>query len=217
MARGRAAANIELSMPSITHQSLRQAIAANLGKVLTPEVAAAIELGSIVADEDRSHDPEKFGSRSYKGLTFRAERMANILEELHLMHEQHFKETEVHRLGFGLKPNYDYMLGMERSGRMIQFTARNADGGLVGNIRMYVQESLHTGTLYANEDTLYIAPEYRQGFTAVRFMQYVEDCLRAIGVREVRTDSKTINKAHRLVEYMGYKHVANKYVKVFTE
>jgi hypothetical protein len=203
-------------MPYVSHDLLRLALARNLGKELTPEVAAQIELSSVDR-EDRSHSPDKFGARIYKGLTFQVERFSEILDELHALHEQHFKETEVHRLGFGLDPNYDYMADMERRGNMIQFTARNEDGKLVGNIRMYVNESLHTRTLYANEDTLYIVPECRQGFTAVRFMQYVEDCLRAIGVREVRTDSKTINKAHRLVEYMGYKHVANKYVKVFTE
>jgi hypothetical protein len=203
-------------MAAIRLDLLRLALAQNLGKQLTPEVAAEIELAAVDR-EDRSHNPEKFGARTYKGLTFRSERFSEILDELHVLHEQHFAETEVHRLGFGLDPNYEYMADMERRGNMIQFTARNEDGKLVGNIRMYVNQSLHTGTLYANEDTLYIVPEYRQGFTAVRFMQYVEDCLRAIGVREVRTDSKTINKAHRLVEYMGYKHVANKYVKVFTE
>lgn len=204
-------------MPALSHHSLRVALASHLGQTLTPEVAAAIELAAFDT-EDRSHKPEKFGQRHYKGLTFQAEKMGDILDELHELHELHFAETEIHRLGFGLKPNYDYMMEMERRGNMIQFTSRDTESNrLVGNIRMYVQESLHTGTLYANEDTLFIRPEYRQGFHAVRFMQYVEECLRAIGVREVRTDSKTLNKAHRLVEYLGYKHVANKYTKVFTE
>lgn len=204
-------------MAALSHHNLRMALAANLGQTLTPEVAAMIEAAAFDS-EDRSHNPEKFGSRVYKGLVFQAERLADVLPELHELHEEHFAETEIHRLGFGLKPNYDYMIEMERRGNLIQFTSRDQETGkLAGNIRMYVQESLHTGTLYANEDTLFIRPQYRKGFHAVRFMQYVEDCLRAIGVREVRTDSKTLNKAHRLVEYLGYKHVANKYTKVFTE
>ncbi len=168
--------------------------------------------------EDRSHDPKKFGEREYQGIVFRSERFADALDELHKMHEEHFAETEIHRLGFGMNPDYDYMLDMERQGKLIQFTARNAETGeLAGNIRMYVQNSLHTKTKYANEDTLYIRPAYRKGFMAVRFMQFVEDALKSIGVKEVRTDSKTINKANKLVEYLGYTHVANKYVKIFSE
>lgn len=208
-------------MPTVSHFLLRQALASSLGKVLTPDVAAMIEMSSLDR-EDRSHNPEKFGVREYrtdgKLIEFRCEKFRDVLPELHILHEKHFSETEVHRLGFGMDPNYDYMEEMERLGQMLQFTARDTEtGALVGNIRMYVNESLHTKTLYANEDTLYILPEYRKGFIAIRFMQYVEGCLKSIGVREVRTDSKTLNKAHRLVEYLGYKHVANKYVKVFTE
>lgn len=204
-------------MPALSHQNLRLALASHLGRTLTPEVAAAIEMAAFES-EDRSHDPAKFGQREYKGIIFRAERFADTVDELHTMHEEHFAETEIHRLGFGMEPNYEYMIDMEKRGCLVQFTARDAETGfLAGNIRMYVQESLHTGTKYANEDTLYIRPAYRKGFMAVRFMQFVEDALRSIGVREVRTDSKTINKAHKLVEYLGYKHVANKYVKIFTE
>jgi len=204
-------------MAVLTLQSLRQAIAANLGKVLTPEVAAAIEMGAYDS-EDRSHSPEKFGTKKYKNVVFLVERISDILPELHELHELHFLETEKHRHGIGLNGNYDYLMEMERKGLGIQFTARDAGSWeLVGNIRMYMGESIHTQTLYAYEDTLFLREEYRKGLTAIRFMQYVEDCLKAIGVREVRTDSKTINKAHRLVEYLGYKHVANKYVKIFAE
>jgi hypothetical protein len=203
-------------MASLSHDKLRAAIAANLGKVLTPEVASAIEVGAFDMD-DYSHDPAKFGVKEYKGFTFQAERLRNILDDMHLLHKEHFKETEVHRLGFGLKPNYDYMLEMERRGKMLQFTTRTDDGDLVGNIRMYLGESMHTGTLYATEDTYFVLPEYRKGFMALRFWQFMEGAVQSLGVREIRTDSKVINKVNRLNDYCGYTHVANKYVKVFTE
>lgn len=198
-------------------QHLRTALVAFLGQELTPEVAAQIEMAARYV-EDKSHDPDKFGRKEYKGLVFQAERFKDIIEEIHPLHEQHFQETEKHRLGFGLNMDYDRLAAYERDGSLIQFTARDATTGrLVGNIRMYVQTSLHTGTLYASEDTYYVLPEYRKGFAALRFWQYMEDCMLAIGVREIRTDSKVVNKVHKLNEYCGYKHVANKYVKVFTE
>lgn len=204
-------------MATFNHNLLRKALASQLGKTLTPEIAAFIE-SSAFDFEDYSHDPRKFGEKLYKGVVFKVERFSDVLGELHPLHQMHFLETEVHRHGFELKPNYEYMADMERQGKMVQFTARDAETGkLVGNIRMYLQRSLHTDNLYASEDTYYVIPEYRKGFMALRFWQFMEESLKAIGVQEIRTDSKVINKVNRLNEYCGYKHVANKYVKIFTE
>ena len=204
-------------MASFDHQKLRFALGAMLGQVLTPEIAAAIEVGAL-DDEDRSHDPSKFGEQISGKLLFRVERLRDILDEIHPLHEAHFAETEKHRLGFGLKPNYDYMCEMERRGNAIQFVARRIDdNALVGNIRMFTNTSLHTGTLYAAEDTFYLLPDYRKGWTALRFWRFMEGAMRSIGVREIRTDSKVLNKVHLLNEHCGYTHVANKYVKVFAE
>lgn len=200
----------------LLNANLRNAIASRLGQVLTPEIAVELEMAAC-AISDESHDPAKFGSKEYKGFVFKAERLKDILDEIHPLHEAHFQETEKHRLGFGLDPDYDAMLASELRGRMLQFTMRTGEGKLVGNIRMYINKSLHTGTLYASEDTYFVLPEHRQGFAALRFWQFMEDCVKAIGVREVRTDSKVLNKVHKLNEYCGYKHVANKYIKVFEE
>lgn len=198
-------------------QQFRYAMARQLGQVLTPEVAAQIEQEAFM-QLDHSHEPTKFGVKEYKGMVFQAERLADIIDEIHPLHEAHFQETEKHRLGFGLNMDYEKLMAYEKAGRLIQFTCRDAESGrLVGNIRMYVDTSLHTGTLYATEDTYYVLPEFRKGFAALRFWQFMEDCLKTIGVREVRTDSKVLNKVHKLNEYCGYTHVANKYVKVFQE
>ena len=198
-------------------ENLRHCIASRLGQTLTPGVAAELEI-AILYGPDNSHDPIKFGSKEYKGLLFKAERFADIIDEIHPLHEAHFQETEKHRLGFGLDVDYDAYCVYERRGELIQFTCRDVETGkLVGNIRMFVNKSLHTGTLYATEDTYYVLPEYRRGFSALRFWQFMEDCMKTIGVREIRTDSKVLNKVHKLNEYCGYKHVANKYIKVFQE
>jgi len=198
-------------------QQFRSAMVKYLGQELTPEVAAAIEAEAFQTP-DNSHNPKKFGSKEYKGMFFQAEKFADIVDEIHPLHEAHFQETEKHRLGFGLNMDYDQLKSYERAGRMVQFTCRDIESGkLVGNIRMYIDTSLHTGTLYATEDTYYVLPEFRLGFAALRFWQFMEDCLKSIGVREIRTDSKVLNKVHKLNEYCGYKHVANKYVKVFQE
>ena len=188
-----------------------------LGWEMTPEVAAAIERETFTVP-DNSHNPAKFGMKEYKGMIFQVERIRDLIDELHVLHEAHYLETEKHRHGLEMKPDYDAFIDHEMAGRLIQFTCRDIESGkLVGNIRMYVTASLHTDTLMATEDTYYVLPEFRKGFASLRFWQFMEDCLKSIGVREICTDSKVLNKVHKLNEYLGYQHVANKYVKVFQE
>ena len=194
---------------------LRQAIGAHLGQVLTPDVAAGI-MADAMATPDLSIDPAKFGSAEHVGLTICAERMRDVLDELHPLHQAHWLETDKHRHGLPLAPAYDLMLADERAGRLLQFTAR--DGAeLVGNLRMYLGVSRHSGTKFATEDTLYLAPKARGGFTALALMRFAERALLSIGVREIRADSKLVNNAGALMRRMGYEPVATQYVKIFKE
>lgn len=199
----------------ITIDSLRNAIASQFGKVLTPEVAVEIEKAAIDR-ADRSLSPDLFGKDKYHGVVFQVESFRRILPELHILHEAHFGETEKHLQGQVMRPNYDYMAERERVGSLLQFTARSLDGKLVGNCRMYLTNSTHTGVKVAEEDTLFLLPEARKGLVALKFLRYVESCLvEIIGVREIRANSKVVNKAHRLMDFMGYTHFANQYVKIF--
>jgi len=188
-------------------------LARYVGQTLTHEVAVALvrELFPRMA-----HEPEKFGSQEYRGYVFQCERMAAVLPELHIQHQRHYAETEAYRAGIPMNPDYNGMIEREHSGNLIQFTAREvATGALVGNMRVHITTSAHTGTLVCSEDTFFVVPEHRGGFMAVRLWQFVEDAVRAIGVREVRFDSKLVNKADRMARYLKYTPVATKFVKVF--
>jgi len=196
--------------------TLRQALGRHLGAVLTPEVAASIE-AEMVRTPDLSIDPAQFGSISKAGLTIKAERMRDILAELHPLHQAHWLETEKHRHGLPLAPDYNAMLADERAGRLLQFTARTEDGRLVGNLRMYLGTSRHSGTKFASEDTLYLAPEVRGGFAALAMMRFGEKALLSLGVREIRGDSKLVNNADVLMRRLGYSPVALLFVKIFKE
>jgi hypothetical protein len=188
---------------------LRDALAARFDQVITPAVAAEI-MRAAIASPDRSYDVAKFGSQDYRGVTFQAERLADVLDELKPLHQAHFEETETHHHHLGLVPNYTDMLARERDGRLIQFTARKGRE-LVGHIRMNVLDSLHTPSLFATEEVLYLRPEARNGFTAVRFIQFVERALESIGVAEIRTDSK--GGSTRLMTYLGYRPISTKFYK----
>jgi GNAT superfamily N-acetyltransferase len=191
---------------------IRAALIKRMGQVLDPACCAEIEL-ELLATEDLSIDPAQFGAVQCGRLTFKAERFADILPELHELHKVHWTETEKHRHGLAMNPDYDGMAAQELAGQMVQFTARH-ETRLVGNLRMYVRTSMHTQTLYALEDTLYLTPDYRGGRNALRFMEYVERALKRIGVREIRADTKNTAPAGALLmKHMGYQAVATQYVK----
>lgn len=161
---------------------------------------------------EQAYDPANFIPQYYKGLTFRVERFSDIEAEIHALHLAHWQETEAHRHEVAMHPDYEAFKEDERSGKLVQLTARDGDL-LVGNIRMYLYTSRHTQTLAAKEDTFYLLPGHRKGFAAIRFWQYMEACLKSIGVQEITTDSKVVNQVGRLNKYLGYSHIANVFHK----
>jgi hypothetical protein len=201
-------------MPNITQ--LRKTIAHYLGQALTPEMAAEIEV-SAYHSEDEALPPSQFGCIQHGGFTIQVERLSNIIPEIDVLHAAHWLETEKYRHGLQLNLNYPALMADERAGRLMQFTVRNAQGALVGNLRMYVAMSRHTQTMMAREDTLYLTPEVRGSFLPVALMRFAEKALLSLGVREIEGDSKLVNNADVLMRRLKYTAVAIKFSKVFGE
>jgi hypothetical protein len=191
-------------------------LAANVGKMLTPELAREIAR-AICATPDRSIDPAQFPPVEYKGYVLAMERFSDILPELHQLHERHY--AEVTTSGIPMNPDYAAAKADEYEGRLMQFTARVRETGeLVANMRVYLCMSRHTQTLFAQEDTFYVVPEHRGGFMAVRLWQFAEKCVIQAGAREITFDSKTMNNADAMARYLKYTPVSIKFSKtVHTE
>lgn len=201
-------------MPAVGE--IRRVLAGKLGRVLTPEDAAEIE-AAIFASPDLSHDPASFGQLRIDGYTIQAERLGDILGEIHQLHVEHWAETEKHRHGLKLNLDYDSMLARERAGNLIQFTIRTDSGELVGNLRMVIATSTHTQTRYACEDTLFIRPAHRGGTKVMALMRFAERAMLGLGIREGRASSKLVNRADVLMRRMGYEPVALEFVKILKD
>lgn len=201
-------------MPQL--ELIRQTLAAKLGRVLLPEDAAEIE-AALFHEPDFTHEPSKFGQLVNDGYTIQVERFRDILPEMHELHVEHWAETEKHRHGLTLNPDYDAVIARERAGNLIQFTIRSASGELIGNLRMLIALSIHTQTRYACEDTLFIRPAHRGGFRVMALMRFAEQSLLALGIREIRVNSKLVNRADVLMRRLGYQPVALEFVKIFRD
>lgn len=202
-------------MTILDHQLLRMALAHFVGQELTPEAAGRIE-DIAMHREDLSQDPARFGLLEHDGYTIRVERFRDIVSELDGLHRLHWVETEKHRHGVPFNPDYKFMARRERDGALVQFTVRHG-GELVGNLRVYLGISLHSGTpiCTCEEDTLFMRADHRGGWVVMKLLRFAEDSLKAIGVREFNFDSKVINRADVLMRRMGYTLTAHLFTKTF--
>ena len=196
-----------------------------MGRTMTLELGDELlaALGRILTTPGPDFDLSALaGVRAeYQGCTFQLERLADILDELRPLHQEHWAETERYRHGIALRPDYERMMGFERRNRFLLFTVRR-DGQLVGNCAMYIDHSTHTSRLVATEDTLFLRESVRRGWLAKRFMQFVEECLRKIGVSEIRVSVKlnedgTPMNSLPVLSRMGYRQTAVEMTKVFGE
>jgi hypothetical protein len=199
-----------------TLQLLRQTLAAHVGGTLTLELCHELDKIARFAP-DRAVDLAQFQPAAYGAYSLRPERFSVIRGELAPLHHAHWLETEKHRHGLTLNPDYGLLLARERAGGLLQFTARDAAGAIAGHVRMYIGKSTHTSTLFAEEDTLFIRSDHRGGFLVMALMRYAEQALRQIGVREIRADSKLLNRADVLMRRLGYTAVALKFHKFFED
>lgn len=197
----------------MTHSQIRYVLSAHIGQVLTPELACEIELAATT-QEGQKIDPEAFGEAEHDGYVIRAERMADILPELHPLHEAHWRETEGYRHGFALNPDYLRYQAIERAGGLIQFTARKG-GELAGNLRLFLSHSLHTQTSLVTEDTIFLKPEHRGGFLPMAMLRFAEKAVVGLGAQEIRSNSKLVNRADVLMRRMKYQPFAIQFAKFF--
>lgn len=189
-------------------------LCSNMGQPISAEIASDIMVYASQLSTLVHFDAiEKLPSGYHRDFLFAVEKIEDIEEEIKPLHQAHWSETEAHRHGIELKPDYDTFARYERAGRYILFTLRK-DGRLLGNCTIYLTKSAHTQTLMGKEDTLYLLPEARVGRTAAKFIDYCEQALKQLGVREVCVSVKTANKAGLFFQMLGYKHVENGLTKV---
>ncbi|MDE1545919.1 hypothetical protein PTW32_10855 [Dechloromonas agitata] len=153
--------------------------------------------------------PDEFGP-----YRFALETLEGCLDEVKPLHAAHWAETEMYRHGLEMNPDYPRVIRSEQAGFFRQYTMRVKETGeLVGACGLYLMPSTHTQKLVAQEDSIFVKEEHR-GRAAMAFIRYMEDCLWDAGAMEIRMHSKTTNRVGKLLEFIGFSHVANLYVKV---
>jgi GNAT superfamily N-acetyltransferase len=109
----------------------------------------------------------------------------------------HFKDIP-------LKPRWDAYERLSDSGQLLAFTVRDR-GALVGYAAYLVTHSMHYGILQAQQDVIYLDPEYRRGRIGLHLIRYSEGVLRQQGVELIYQHVKLAHpQLGRLLEHTGY-------------
>jgi ribosomal protein S18 acetylase RimI-like enzyme len=138
--------------------------------------------------------------------------------ELDPLYRQHYAEmqTRLAKDGVPIGPYAprlgEYFKAMD-GGWLVTFVVR-LDGKVVGYSNVYVTNDMHNGESIAQEDTIYILPEHRNGI-GKKLVQFVLDELQLRGVKRGHVTAMTDLRVEKLWKRMGFRTVAASMLYVF--
>jgi len=146
-------------------------------------------------------------------VIFAVEPLATCWPEIEDIGRKHWHETmEYYRGKQPYAPSFDRYNSYDKAGWLLTFTARD-QGQLVGYSLMYLVPSMHTQTMIATEDTIFLLSAYRRGRNGLRFHQFIESELQTRGAREIVVTAKPGSAACRLLEHIGFEVINHQYSK----
>lgn len=147
--------------------------------------------------------------------TFGIERVADIEDEVRVLHEEHYNETETLYLDTEFSPSYDRYKASEEAGQFVLFTVR-LGSTLAGYLQYYVFNDMHTEMKVAREDAFFVSKPFRGKKLGPSMLSYAEDALRQLGCKKVGMSSKAPVGGPDIgpfLESVDYKPVATFFMK----
>lgn len=144
---------------------------------------------------------------------------ADSYPQLEPLYRRHYGEMRERFVGQGVElPDYNPRLReYERAsegGWLLTFVLRHDKDGAVGYANVYVTHDMHNGDLIAQEDTIYVVPEHRNGSGRL-LARTVHAELKARRVKRLNVTTATDLRVSKWLEHQGYKHTAHCMTLVF--
>lgn len=114
-------------------------------------------------------------------------------------------EADGHKIG-EYNPRLDAYFDGVRRGDLLTFIVLE-NGTLIGYSFIWLTNDMHNGELIAQEDTIYILPEYRNG-TGRKLAKFILSELESRGVKRVTISPVTDLRVGKIWQRMGFKPVA---------
>jgi GNAT superfamily N-acetyltransferase len=161
-----------------------------------------------------------FNPLSVDGYSIGLERIANMEDELRVLHTEHYNETETLYMQDEVDVDYERYRASEAANQFVVFTVRTAER-MVGYLQFYVFRDMHSkNVLQAREDAYFLTKSERGTGLASVLLGYAEQCLKQLGCRYVGMTSKGPvggPDIGNFLERKGYRPVAMYYSKLLED
>ena len=150
--------------------------------------------------------------------TVALERISENYAEMEPIYRQHYAAMQERMAGSGVQmsgyaPRTKQYFEANDGGWLLHFVLR-CDGQAVGYSNIYVTNDMHNGELIAQEDTIYVVPEHRNGSGRL-LARSVHAELKTRGVKRLNVTTATDLRVSKWLERQGYKHTAHCMTLVF--
>ena len=146
------------------------------------------------------------------------EKFAETYNELEPLYRQHYAEMTERLEKSGIKyspynPRLDSYIKAGEDGWLLTFVLR-ADDKACGYINVYVTNDMHNQDLIAQEDTLFVTKEHRNG-VGKKLVQFGLEELKKRGVKRLNVSAMTDLRVAKLWKRMGFKEAATQMLYTF--
>jgi GNAT superfamily N-acetyltransferase len=150
--------------------------------------------------------------------TFHLGKHRESFEELEPLYRQHYDEMVERLAKDGIpyspyNPRWNEYWRASDGGWLLTFILRH-EGKAVGCSNVYLTNDMHNGDLIAQEDTIYVLPEHRNGI-GKKFVRVILDELKERGVKRVSVAALTDLRVAKLWKRMGFKEAAVQMIYTF--
>jgi len=139
------------------------------------------------------------------------EKFTETYRELEPLYRQHYKEMtdRLSESGIHYSP-YNPRLseyGKASDGEWLLNFVLRTDGAVCGYANVYVTNDMHNNDLIAQEDTVFVLKEHRNGI-GKKLVKFVVEELRSRGVKRLNVSARTDLRVAKLWKRMGFKEAA---------
>ena len=146
-------------------------------------------------------------------MNFQQEFLATAYDDIQELLRLHWEEIALNKDVIKLNPDWDQYYEAEAAGVLRGFTARD-NGKLVGYFVVMVHRSMHyKDHLFANNDVIFLHPDYRKGFAGIKLIKFATECLREDGVSMLFINTKVHRPFGPVLERLGFNLIENVFSK----
>lgn len=144
----------------------------------------------------------------------RLAKIADVRDRIEPLLRAHWEEVAVNKDSAPLLPYWDHYYASEKINRLVVVAAENGPE-LVGYSVYFIAPMLHNmPKLLAQNDIIYIHPEYRRGSLAMRLMVLGEAEAKRLGASFISMHVKTEHDFSPLLLRVGYAKAETVFMKV---